>query len=97
MGVSVASAPRKTAAAAALVEVDRVKVASGVLAVARRADGTLILAREIERDVTKRDSKGAVVKDSEGKPVKTGEREKVLKGTADLADFADALAAGLIE
>lgn len=96
MAVSVADAPRKVAAAASLVEVERVKVHSGVLAVARRADGTLILAREVERDVLKRDASGAVVKDDDGKPVKTGERERVLKGTSDLADFADALTAGLI-
>lgn len=64
--------------------------ASG-LAVAERADGALVLARKSERIVKDPETRKATT-DANNQPV----RETVWKPSATLADFARALAGGLI-
>lgn len=82
MAVTLDSAKRADSAPA-LVEIERAKHGEREYAVADRS-GEQVLCVVRER----------AVKDSAGKPTK--EREQVLKPTAALADFADALACGLV-
>lgn len=84
MAIALSKVERPADTSTPLVEVERVKVNGRVLAVAKRASGELVLAREIER----------AVKDADGKA--TDAKERVLKATAALADIADAFASGLL-
>lgn len=83
IGAALAVEPENTAT---LREVERVEVNGKVLAVCERADRTLVLARERER--------GAVGDD--GKRSRENGTERDFRATAALADFADALASGLL-
>jgi hypothetical protein len=69
-----------------LRERDRAEYNGKTLVVAQRSSGTLVLAREHERGV-----KGA-----DGKRSADNGTERVLKATSALADFADAVDAGLL-
>jgi hypothetical protein len=84
MALSLAAVERPDNAASALTEVERVTIGGRVLAVARRASGEYVLAREVERAVKGEDGKA------------TDERVRSLKATAALADIADAFASGLL-
>lgn len=95
MPVALSSAGRKVENVPALREVERVTVSGRVLAVAQRADSTLVLCREVLRAPTLKGDDGEPRKGDDGATLK-GEPVPVLKVTGDLADFADALAAKLI-
>lgn len=84
MSVVLSNVTRKQDSAPALVAIESVEYDGRTLAVCDR-NGEHVLAVARER----------AVKDDNGKP--TGERESVLRPTALLADFADAMTAGLIE
>lgn len=86
MAVSIAAAQATAPESAPLREVERAEVNGKVLAVCERADRTLVLARERER--------GAVGDD--GKRSRENGVERDFRPTAALADFADALACGLL-
>jgi hypothetical protein len=85
---------RQTVESEPLRELQRVSVSGKVLAVCERSGGALILARESERGLYP----GGL-----SKPASEGDKrsrehgtEHVLKPTSALADFADAMEAGLL-
>lgn len=86
MAVSIGAAQAVTPENVTLREVERAEVNGKVLAVCERPDRSLVLARERVRFAVGED----------GKRTKEAGEERTFRATALLADFADALACGLL-
>lgn len=95
MGIALKSAQeRQTEQRETLRIVESVEHNGKTIGVAEDASGALVLARNVERTVKRlnADGKREPVLDKNGKPT----RERVWKRSSALADFADAMDAGLI-
>lgn len=92
MGIKLASVKDPVKVAAPLKVVERGTDKASALAVCERADGTLILTREGERD--QKDAQGQTIPD----PNKVGKvlRENYWKPTSALSDIGLAIETGLL-